>query len=128
MRIFHPYWLWECYQNGMWRIESKEYDSKNLDDIIKFTGNHLEYGEAMTLVIRDWRYSPENFLTNTSINRRAYVGHAACCIKFGWPEYLVRQAWNQLTDSQQFLANKEADKRIISFLGAKNNSTQFNLW
>lgn len=111
-RIYHPYWKWECYKNGMWRKETKEYELKNLDEIIKFTSDHLLYGKAMLKAVDLWKYSCDNFLSNVSLNRKAYIGHAGCCIERLYPEYLVRMAWGELTESQRLLANKEAEKAI----------------
>lgn len=111
-RIYHPYHKWEEFHLGMWRKESKTYESENLPLIIEFTGNHIEYGKAMIRVINEWKFSCENTLTNESINRKAWIGHAACCIQYGWPEYLVRVAWGKLTERQQLLANNEAEKAI----------------
>lgn len=111
-RIYHHYKYWEDWINGMWRKESKEYESINIQKVIEFTGNHLKYGEAMIRVINEWKISCENNLSNVSINRKAWIGHAACCIELGYPEYLVRQAWQELTDEQRNLANKEALKAI----------------
>lgn len=114
-RIFHSYNLWECYKNGMWRKETKDYESANLQIAIDFTGNWDKYGSAMIEVINSWVYSCENFLSNPSINRKAYVGHAAVCFKLGIPEYLTRQAWKSLSDNQRLLANKKAETAIKSW-------------
>lgn len=111
-RIYHPYWLWECYKNGMWRKESKDYELKVFDSIVEFTGNHILYGQSMIKAVNSWEHSCDNFLTNLSINRLAYIGHAGCCIEKGYPEYLVRKAWKVLTDEQRSLANKQALKSI----------------
>jgi hypothetical protein len=111
-KIYHPYWLWEDWINGMWRKESKEYEEGNMSNIIQFTGDHIEYGKAMRRVIDEWPTGCENNLSNVSINRKAWLGHAACCIQFGYPEYLVRKAWFELTDEQRDLANNEARKAI----------------
>ena len=111
-RIYHPYWKWECYKSGMWRKESKEYELSVIDKIINFTGDHELYGESMLKAVRLWKYSCENFLTNLSINRLAYIGHAGCCIEKGYPEYLVRKAWKSLNENQRYLANKKAEKAI----------------
>jgi hypothetical protein len=111
-KIYHPYWLWEEYINGMWRNETPEYERDNIQKIIEFTGNHIEYGNAMFEVIENWNYSCEDKLSNISINRKAWIGHAACCFKHGYPEYLVRQAWKQLTDKQRELANIQAENAI----------------
>ena len=79
---------------------------------IKFTRNHIEYGYWMKQVIKKWHYSCEHNLTDLSQNRRAWIGHAACALAFGCPEDIVREAWGYLTERQQELANKEADKAI----------------
>jgi ABC-type dipeptide/oligopeptide/nickel transport system permease component len=52
-QIFHPYWKWECFKNGMWRKESKEYEEIELPKIIAFTGCHNSYGSAMIDVINE---------------------------------------------------------------------------
>lgn len=119
-QIFHPYHLWEDWQNGMWRNETAEYEDLHLPSIISFTGDHLEYGAAMIEVVEQWFYSVQHNLTDNSINKRAWIGHAACNLKFGWPEYLVRMAWNQLSEQQQVLANKMADKAIEYFYTKHN--------
>jgi len=114
-RIFHPYHLWEDYINGMWRTVSKDLEAEILPLAIEFTGDHKLYGAAMLQVVEQWPYSCEHNLTNTSINRKAWLGHAACCLKHGWPEYLVRQAWHELTQKQQDDANAQAAKTIRIF-------------
>jgi hypothetical protein len=111
-QIYHPYWQWEDYKAGMWRKISKEEELSILPEIIKFTGNYEDYGAAMFEVINHWKYSCEHNLSDMSMNRRAWLGHAACCFKHGYPEYLVREAWNQLSVKQQSLANKMADEAI----------------
>lgn len=111
-RIYHPYELWEDWLNGMWRKESKSYDEENINAVIEFTGDHVLYGEAMFKVIDRWKYSCEHNLSNNSINKKAWIGQAACCIEKGWPEYLVRRAWWQLTEKQRNLADKQALKAI----------------
>ena len=32
-QIYHPYWKWEDYLNGMWRKETKEYEEINFEAI-----------------------------------------------------------------------------------------------
>lgn len=114
-QVFHNYILWECYKNGMWRKETKEYEDKYIPIATEFTGNHMEYGKSMIDVINNWKYSVEHHLTDTSINRRAYIGHSAVNFKFGIPEYITRIAWGYLDEEQQRLANLEADNAIKLF-------------
>lgn len=123
MRIYKPYWLWEDYINGMWRTVSKQEESTFLDWAICFTGDHVEYGKAMGIVMYEWKETMLHNLTNNSINRRAFLGHCACCYTSGCPEYIVRQAWKMLNDEQRMSADNEAEIRINKWLNEyKTNS------
>ena len=114
-RIFHHYEFWEDYANGMWRTLSRELEFEIIPLAVEFTGNHKLYGAAMLRVVSEWPISCEHNLTNVSINRKAWLGHAACCLEYGWPEYLVRQAWHSLTQKQQDDANERALEAIKTF-------------
>lgn len=129
-QIYHPYYKWECYKNGMWRSETREYQELHINEIIEFTGDYILYGQAMFEVINKWKYSCENFLTNKNINRRAYIGHAACCFAKKYPEYLVREAWGRLTNLQRNLANNKADAAIYHWENFvhKKNDNQLSIW
>jgi hypothetical protein len=132
IQIYKPYHLWEDYKFGMWRKETKDYEEKNIDAIIDFTGDYKLYGNSMLLVIKEWPVSCEHNLTNLSLNRKAWLGHAACCIEHGWPEYLVRRAWGMLSEQQRFHANNFAQSVIdsweINYKLKKNNINQLSLW
>lgn len=131
-QVYHPYQRWEDFKNGMWRKETKTYEEKMLNDVIEFTGDHIKYGNAMLRVIEEWKISCEHNLSNQSINRKAWIGHAACCIEKSYPEYLVRQAWGMLTEQQRVDANKKADYAIQKWIEnlntEKSNVTQLKLW
>ena len=75
---------------------------------IEFTGNHVEYGANMRRVAEEWVFSCENALTDYAINRNAWLGHAACALAIGCPEWITREAWSHLSNEQQLLANAEA--------------------
>ena len=109
-RVYKPYWLWEDWINGMW--SKSENEDKDLKESIEFTGNHIKYGHAMAEVSKAWSNTMLNSLTNTSVNRRAFIGHCAVSFKLKIPEYIVRLAWKELTDKQRRLADLEAEKVI----------------
>jgi hypothetical protein len=130
-QIYHPYQKWEDYKAGMWRKETKENETKLLQVAIDFTGNHILYGEAMIEVIKTWKYACEHNLSNVSINRKAWVGHAACCKAKKLPEYIVRDAWGKLTEEQRILANMMAERAIKMWESeqlSKKQSIQMSLW
>lgn len=109
-RVYHPYWDWEEIKFNMWGdvVDRKEWVEK----AIEFTGNHKLYGSYMMRVVNEWPISCENALTDNSINKRAWVGHAAVALAIQCPEDIVREAWGKLTDEQQLLADKEANAAI----------------
>lgn len=79
---------------------------------VLFTGDHKLYGRYMMRVVNEWPRSCDNALTDYSLNRKAWVGHAACALAHGIPEDITRLAWGKLTDEQRLLANKEAERAI----------------
>jgi hypothetical protein len=111
-RVYHPYHKWEEYHEGMWRSVSGKERETFLQEAITFTGDHELYGDFMLQVIQDWPYSCEHNLTCMSINRKAWIGRAACCIGINCPEDIVREAWAYLTQEQQDKANAKADEAI----------------
>jgi hypothetical protein len=94
----------------MWGVVKDR--KKAIASAIDFTGDHKLYGRFMTRVINEWPISCENALTDYSLNRRAWVGHAACALARGIPEDITRLAWGKLNDEQRLLANKAADRAI----------------
>lgn len=109
-RVYHPYTLWEEVAHNMWGTVSNKAEA--LQRAIEFTGDAALYGSYMQRVVREWPYSTENALTDDALNKRAWIGHAACALALQIPEDIIRLAWGKLTDEQRFLANQEADRAI----------------
>ena len=66
----------------------------------------------MMKAVNDWPISCEVNLTASSINQRAWLGHAGCCIAAGSPEDCTRLGWHMLTEEEQDKANAAADRAI----------------
>ncbi len=114
-KIYHHYDKWEDFENGMYRALTQRERESFLDKAILFTGNDELYGSYMMEVLNAWPYSCENNLTDMSINRRAWIGHAACCLAIKCPEDITRQAWKALSEQQRIDANHKADLAIREF-------------
>ena len=114
-KVWHPYLDWEDYKNGMWSIADSSKRKSLLKKAYDFTGDHKLYGSFMMRVIKEWPVACEHHLTNINSNRRAWIGHAACCLAIGCPEDITRKAWSYLSDEQHDLANNEADKAILEW-------------
>ena len=93
----------------MWSRLEKE---GMMEQAIAFTGDHEAYGESMQIVVREWTYACQHNLTCTSMNRLAWIGHAACSLAHGLPEFVVRKAWWNLTELQRNLADCQAQKAL----------------
>ena len=112
-RVWHPYQSWEEVQFNMWGTvkDRKLFTEK----CVEFTGNYKLYGSYMFRVIKEWPVSCENALTDYFMNRKAWIGHAASALAMNCPESITRQAWKELSNEQQYLANKEASRAIQSW-------------
>lgn len=126
-RIYVRYELWEEIAYNMWG-----YSKDKKGDLIKaidFTSDYILYGSFMKKVINTFHYSCINALTDYSINRRAWLGHAAVALAMKIPEYITREAWKTLSDEQRFLANKQAERYINEweFNYRKNNGLYTNM-
>ena len=109
-RVWHPYTTWEEVQFNMWGTVDDR--ASWIKRAIDFTGDHILYGSYMMRVISEWPISCENALTDYYMNRKAWIGHAAAALAMNCPEDITRQAWKELTNEQQYLANKEASRAI----------------
>lgn len=111
-RIWHPYTKWEDYRDGMWRVSSKTEREDLLPKARAFTGDPDLYGGWMLKVLTEYPIACEQNLSDTHQNRRAWIGHAACCLGIGCPEDVTREAWGSLNEDQQTKANAKADEAI----------------
>lgn len=89
-RIWHPFWLWEDI--GMWRDVSKSDRDAYLSTAFEFTGDARRYGDAMLRVLEEFPIACEHNLSESAMNRQAWIGHAACFLETGCPEYVTREA------------------------------------
>lgn len=96
----------------MWRTVPKDDEQRYTDMAVAFTGDHKLYGSWMRRAVMEWPISAEHNLTDLSINRKAWTGHAAICMANGCPEYVTRAAWGMLTDDQRLKANSVAQDAI----------------
>lgn len=112
-RIWRPIESWEEIEHNMWGEARSRREL--LYKAVIFTGNHRLYGRYMLRVVVEWPNSCANALTDYNLNRRAWIGHAACALALRCPEDVTREAWGRLTDEQRLLANRQADRAIQSW-------------
>jgi hypothetical protein len=115
VRKFHHYTLCEEFDAGMWRIVPSEEKPGFIRTVAEFMKDAEAFHAGMMRAVREWPYSCEAAFTASSVNQRAWVGHAACCIVHHSPEDLTRLAWHTLTKEQQDAGNAAADRAIAAW-------------
>lgn len=105
-QIYHPYTLWEDVKAGILKNDFTEKQTEKLTlKSKKLLCNSEKFWEIGKKVIREWRYSSEQHLSNLSRNRQAWIGQASCCYAFGVPEHITKYAWRLMTKLEQDEAN-----------------------
>lgn len=112
-RIYKRWDEWECFKNGFYEtIAPANYtpDSARLA-YAEFLSDIPRFQSAMRRVVSEWPNSCLHFLTNTEINRIAWMGQAAMCIETGVPS-VFRGGFKLLSGAKQKAANKAAEEAI----------------
>ena len=108
---------WEDFKNGMYCATV----TRN-DDQVRKAKLILSDPKAFALILErvlcDWPISTKVNLTNTGMNRRAWLGAAACNIDSDVTEVNTRFAWGELNDLQRFEANSVAETFIKRYEAA----------
>ncbi len=120
-RIFHTYEKWECYAAGFYSSvqEFKMTKTQCEEEYRKFLSNPREFSSALDGVITEWKHSCEHYLTNSAMNRIAWLGQAAACYGVGIPS-TFRNGFNLLTPKQQDAANEIALTYLNKWLKAND--------
>ena len=111
-RVYHHFSKCEEFTGGMWRKVSGKEREKLLQAAADLMKDSTAFKVAMIQAVEQWPYSCEQNLTASSINHKAWMGHAGCCIAINSPEEVTRLAWHTLTEDEQDKANAVADEAI----------------
>lgn len=130
-RIFHHYSKWEDFHAGMYD-ETKDGRAERVAAAAKILGTPNICREAMEKVIAEWKIATEYNLSNAGINRKAWLGQAACSCYAGIHEDETREAWGIMTEQQRIEANRIAASIIKAWLLDKEQDNMpqimFNDW
>lgn len=107
-RIYHPYWLWE--DQKMYTPFSTKKDEGRIQKVIDLLTDLDEFERVAREMVHAYKYACEHNLTNTGLNRIAYIGQASCFFKDDIREDETRFAWGYLTEEQREKANAVAQK------------------
>lgn len=115
LQVFAPYWEWEDFNNGMYEDICAKSLPLLLEQAVEILSSPELFDALLSEMLKSWKVSSAVNLSNRGMNRRAWLGRAACCFALRIPEDVTRQAWKQLTDRQRNEANLIATKHIIKY-------------
>ena len=115
-RIFHTYDKWECFKAGFYATHKEGFSKEQCEAMYaSFLSDRKQFSTALKHVISEWKNSCEHYLTNTCLNRIAWLGQAAMCYATGVPA-AFRSGFYLLTEEQQMKANKLALRYLNRWL------------
>jgi ParB-like chromosome segregation protein Spo0J len=123
-RIFHTFDKWECAAAGFY--ETKPPAGMTADNCRAYYRDLLtnipEFERVLAEVTSEWKHSCEHYLTNSAMNRVAWLGQAALCKKYGIPSEF-RGGYGLLTEAQQLAADEAALRALNSWLETNGMQT-----
>ena len=85
-RFFHTWDKWECFKAGFYETK---FEGKTEEECKKmyadFLSDETRFRESLEIVINEWKHSCEHYLTNSAMNRIAWLGQASMCQATGIP-------------------------------------------
>lgn len=125
-RIFHTFEKWECHKAGFYESSKEGMTKAQCEEEYRlFLSDIPRFKKALQRVITEWVNSCEHYLTNSSMNRIAWLGQSSLCIETGIPS-AFRSGWGLLTTKQQ----EEADATALIYLNKwlkKNNRPEITM-
>lgn len=117
-RIFHTYENWECHKAGFYNSTKEGWSKAQCEQAYRdFLSNPKIFGKTLGKIIVEWKHSCEHYLTNSAMNRIAWLGQAAACYALGIPASF-RSGFSLLTETEQEAANKVALRYLNKWLKA----------
>ena len=113
MRPWHPIQKWESVKAGLYadRPPSGMDADEAKNAYAAFLADSSRFRAALERVLAEWPIACEQFLSNASINRIAWLGQAAMCIETRVP-CKYRSGFALLTEAQQLKANEIAAEAL----------------
>lgn len=111
-RVFHTYDKWECHKAGFYNRFMEGMTKEQCEEKFReFLADISRFEKTLKKVIAEWKNSCEHYLTNTAMNRIAWLGQAAVCYATGIPS-VFRGGFFLLTEDQK----KRADEIALVYL------------
>lgn len=125
-RIFHTYDKWECHKAGFYAssVPGKTADQCE-QEYADFLSDDNAFRVALEKVTSEWKNSCEHYLTNTAMNRIAWLGQASMCYARQIPSKYCG-GFNRLSEEEKQRANETALEYLNKWM-VNNNRKEVNM-
>ena len=115
-RIFHTYDKWECVKYGFYESQHAKWTATQCEyKYAEMLRNIPVFEETLQQVISEWKHSCEHNLTNSALNRIAWLGQASLARRYQIPSK-YRSGYQLLSDAEKDAANESALKYLNIWL------------
>lgn len=122
-RVFHTFDKWECYKAGFYNTTAEGMSQDEAREKYRaFLGDLDAFRSGLEGVTSTWPMSCEHYLTNSAMNRIAWLGQAAACYSIGLPA-IFRGGFSLLNEQQQDAANRLAHEYLNKWLEGRGMET-----
>lgn len=119
-RIFHTYDKWECHKAGFYKSTKDGWSHEQCEEeYVRILSNQELFSEILNKLIVEWKCSCEHYLTNTAMNRIAWLGQASVCYHSGVPSR-YSSAWFKMSLEDREKANETALKYLNKWMLLNN--------
>jgi hypothetical protein len=122
-RVYHTWEKWECYRAGFYAERMADMTAEEGEEKYReFLSDLGRFSAALQIVISEWKFSCEHYLTNDRMNRIAWLGQAAVAQAMGIPSF-CRGGYHRLTEEQRNAADMLALEYLNKWLVENGRAT-----
>lgn len=111
--VFLPYWLWEDIKMYHPPEYKSEQDRKEkIQQVVAFFTDKDLFRITSKEMVKAFPNACIHNLTNTGMNRIAYIGQASVFFKYGLSEETTREAWGYIPEDVKRRANATAKETL----------------
>ena len=118
-QLFHPWHKWEDYEYNFYSNCTGKEKVQKAESCIEMFNSESETRRCMFYVVLNWKRSMEHNLTNSNMNKIAYIGQSACAYYDKIPNTVTMECWSILDVDVQDRANMIA-KEALDFWSSNN--------
>ena len=111
-RIWYSYDKWEDWKSGLYLNKKPDNEIIARSSLYELFSNQDLFFHSGIKMMHDWKISTDYNLSNTTSNRKSYLGQAIACYLYGYSMSFTAKVFTELDKKDQLESNKTAEKLI----------------